>query len=354
MDIELDRPLLGVTIGDVNGVSPEVILKCFNDKKFKKYARIVIYGTPTVFEELKKRFEIENFDIVVIKSLEESQNRSVRIMDCGNLGFNWNPGRIEQAAGTFAIKCLDKCLDDLLAGKIDGMITGPLNKSTVKLEGKEFRGHTDYIKNRVDSGESLMILCSDRLRVALVTGHVAIRDIPKLIDTKTILSKIEILNKSLQSDFGIGRPRIAVLGLNPHAGDNNLIGKEEFDIILPAINAAKDKGILTFGPYPADGFFGSGNFSKFDGILAMYHDQGLVPFKALSFGSGVNFTAGLPIVRTSPDHGTAYDIAGKFEADAASMEAAVFAAIDIIRNRTQFREAHANPLIRIEKSSEAN
>jgi 4-hydroxythreonine-4-phosphate dehydrogenase len=235
-------------------------------------------------------------------------------------------------------------MDDLQAGKIDVLVTAPINKHNVQSPDFNFPGHTEFLAKRCNVSDYLMLLVSEGLRVGTVTGHVPVQNVAGLLSTEIILSKIRVMAKSLLQDFGIRKPRIAVLGLNPHAGDNGLIGKEEETIILPAINKAMEEGIYANGPFPADGFFGSGTWKKFDGVLAMYHDQGLIPFKTISFNHGVNFTAGLPVIRTSPDHGTAYDRAGKNEAEPHSFREAVYSAIDIYRSRTQHAEISANPL----------
>jgi 4-hydroxythreonine-4-phosphate dehydrogenase len=352
MDQEKQKALIGITLGDINGIGPEVILKAFQDKRMAKYCDIVIYGHAKVLSHYKRLLNIEQFEYTIIKSLNELSNRSIYVLQPDSADPAIDMGNATAAAGELALQYLDMALSDLKDAKIDALITAPLNKSMVKVPGKDFKGHTDYIRQYVGGTDVLMILAEQDFRVALVTGHLPLKDLHKFIDQKTVFQKIELLNKSLKEDFLINRPKIAVLGLNPHAGDNGLLGKEEQDIIGPAISQAKDKGIQAFGPFPADGFFGAGQFSKFDAVLAMYHDQGLIPFKALAFSSGVNFSAGLPVVRTSPDHGTAYDIAGKNMADAGSMESSLFLALDIIRNRADYAEMTANPLARTEISSE--
>lgn len=339
-----NKPLIGISIGDINGIGPEVILKALKDKKYAKYCDFIIYGSTKVLSYYKKVLDIEHFDYTNITAFEQSEGKHISVVNFSNEEVTIEPGNATLIAGEIALQCIDISLGDLKDGRIDALVTGPINKSTIKVPTKDFRGHTDYIRQYFGMNDSLMLMVEDNFKVALATGHVPIRDLHKFIDTKSIVSKLEILNKTLKEDFLINRPKIAVLGLNPHAGDNNLIGKEESEIINPAISIAKDKGILAFGSYPADGFFGAGQFQKFDAVLAMYHDQGLIPFKSFAFSNGVNYTAGMPIVRTSPDHGTAFDIAGKNLANPGSMEAAIFTAIDVVRNRNSYKTMTSNPL----------
>lgn len=342
------RPILGITIGDINGIGPEIILKTFQDKKFLKYCDVVIYGSTKVLSHYKKVLNIEHFDYVHIKDISQLHSKQINVINYAVEEPSLEPGKATLAAGDIALRCIDLALTDLKENKIDGLVTAPINKSMIKTPNKDFKGHTDYIKNFFGVVDSVMLLVDEKMRIGLTTGHIAIKDLHKFIDSKSIMSKLEIMHKSLTEDFLINKPRIAVLGLNPHAGEDGVIGKEEQDIIHPAISQAKDKGILAFGTYPADGFFGAGHYTKFDAILAMYHDQGLIPFKAFAFETGVNYTAGLPVVRTSPDHGTAYDLVEKNVASSSSMENAVFVALDIIRNRATFAEMNSNP---VKKSS---
>jgi 4-hydroxythreonine-4-phosphate dehydrogenase len=253
-------------------------------------------------------------------------------------------GKSTPQGGEAALISLEKAVEDLKNGKIDVLITAPIDKQNVQSESFHFNGHTDYLKSIAGSGEALMFMIGESMRIGIATDHVPLSKVPGLITIDTIIQKIRLMNRSLILDFGIRKPRIAVLGLNPHAGDKSLLGSEEGEIIDPAIQLAQKEGIMAFGPFPADGFFGAGSFTKFDGILAMYHDQGLTPFKALSFDSGVNFTAGLPFIRTSPVHGTAFDIAGKGEASENSFRQAIFLACDIFRNRQMYAEMTKNPL----------
>ncbi|MEI6312692.1 MAG: 4-hydroxythreonine-4-phosphate dehydrogenase PdxA [Bacteroidota bacterium] len=346
------RPVIGITIGDINGIGPEVILKTFQDKKFLKYCDIVIYGSSKVLSYYKKALNIEHFDYVNIADISQMHSKQINVINYSNEEAPIEPGKATLVAGEISLKCIDLALADLKANKLDGIVTAPINKSTIKTPTKDFKGHTDYIRNYFGVNDSMMLMVDEKMRIGLCTGHIAIKDLHKFIDSKSIYNKLEILHKSLTEDFLINKPRIAVLGLNPHAGEDGVIGKEEQDIIHPAISSAKDKGILAFGTYPADGFFGAGLYTKFDGILAMYHDQGLIPFKSFAFNTGVNYTAGLPVVRTSPDHGTAYDLVGKNIASSGSMENAVFVALDIIKNRQSFIEMTSNPVKKSNISSD--
>ena len=318
---------VGITHGDINGVGYEVILKTFAEPEMMELCTPVVYGSPKVAAYHRKAMDISaNFSI--INSAREIQDGRLNVLNCTAEELKVELGKPTAEAG-----------------KIDVLVTAPINKHTIQSDAFHFPGHTEYIEERVGEGnKSLMILMKNDFRVALVTGHVPVRDIPSILTKELIEEKIEIFHKSLKQDFGIGCPRIAVFSLNPHAGDNGLLGTEEQDVIIPAMNELKAKGIQCFGPYPADGFMGSGNFTHFDGIMAMYHDQGLAPFKALAMDEGVNYTAGLPIVRTSPAHGTAYDIAGQGIASEDSFRQAIYVAIDVFRNRCMEKEIGAHPL----------
>jgi 4-hydroxythreonine-4-phosphate dehydrogenase len=345
--MENRKPIVGITIGDYNGIGPEVIIKTLEDDRIFKYCTVVVYGQKGVLSYYAKLLKIQNFNIQEVTDFEKLNLKLPNVFNCWSEQAQIQPGQMTTEAGARALICLNTALKDLIAGKIDVMVTGPLNKSSVSEHHPDFKGQTEYISQEAGNLNSMMMLVDGGLRVGLVTNHVSLKEVAGKIDINLILSKIETLNLSLKQDFLINRPRIAVLGLNPHAGDNSLLGKEEKDIIAPAVNRAKEKGILAVGPFPADGFFGAHHFSKFDAVLAMYHDQGLVPFKTLSFGSGVNFTAGLNIVRTSPDHGTAYDIAGKDEASSDSLRSAIFTGLDIVKNRAAYKEMTANPVEKI-------
>ncbi|MBU3838390.1 MAG: 4-hydroxythreonine-4-phosphate dehydrogenase PdxA [Candidatus Phocaeicola faecigallinarum] len=335
---------VGITHGDINGVGYEVILKAFSEPEMMELCTPVVYGSPKVAAYHRKAMDISaNFSI--INSAKEIQDGRLNVLNCTAEELKVELGKPTAEAGKAALDALERALADYREGGIDVLVTAPINKHTIQSETFHFPGHTEYIEERVgDGNKSLMILMKNDFRVALVTGHVPVREIPSILTKELIEEKIEIFHKSLKQDFGIGCPRIAVFSLNPHAGDNGLLGTEEQDVIIPAMEELKAKGIQCFGPYPADGFMGSGNFTHFDGIMAMYHDQGLAPFKALAMDEGVNYTAGLPIVRTSPAHGTAYDIAGQGVASEDSFRQAIYVAIDVFRNRCMEREISANPL----------
>ncbi len=335
---------VGITHGDINGVGYEVILKTFSDPTMLELCTPVIYGSPKVAAYHRKAMEIPtNFSIV--NTAEDAQDGRVNVVNCIEEELKVELSKPTPEAGKAALTALEKALADYRAGLFDVLVTAPINKHTIQSDTFHFPGHTEYIEERVGDGrKALMILLKGDFRVALVTGHVPVRDIPGMLTKELIMEKMEIFHQSLKKDFGIDNPRIAVFSLNPHAGDHGLLGTEEEEIIIPAMKEMIAKGVQCFGPYPADGFMGSGNYTHFDGILAMYHDQGLAPFKALAMDEGVNFTAGLPIVRTSPAHGTAYDIAGKGVASEDSFRQAVYVAMDVFRNRAWEKEISARPL----------
>ena len=335
---------VGITHGDINGVGYEVILKTFSDPTMLELCTPVIYGSPKVAAYHRKAMEIPtNFSIV--NTAEDAQDGRVNVVNCIEEELKVELSKPTPEAGKAALTALEKALGDYRDGLFDVLVTAPINKHTIQSDTFHFPGHTEYIEERVGDGQkALMILLKGDFRVALVTGHVPVRDIPGMLTKELIMEKMEIFHQSLKKDFGIDNPRIAVFSLNPHAGDHGLLGTEEEEIIIPAMKEMIAKGVQCFGPYPADGFMGSGNYTHFDGILAMYHDQGLAPFKALAMDEGVNFTAGLPIVRTSPAHGTAYDIAGKGVASEDSFRQAVYVAMDVFRNRAWEKEISARPL----------
>lgn len=335
---------VGITHGDINGVGYEVILKTFSDPTMLELCTPVIYGSPKVAAYHRKAMEIPtNFSIV--NTAEDAQDGRVNVVNCIEEELKVELSKPTPEAGKAALTALEKALADYRDGLFDVLVTAPINKHTIQSDTFHFPGHTEYIEERVGDGQkALMILLKGDFRVALVTGHVPVRDIAGMLTKELIMEKMEIFHQSLKKDFGIDNPRIAVFSLNPHAGDHGLLGTEEEEIIVPAMKEMIAKGVQCFGPYPADGFMGSGNYTHFDGILAMYHDQGLAPFKALAMDEGVNFTAGLPIVRTSPAHGTAYDIAGKGIASEDSFRQAVYVAMDVFRNRAWEKEISARPL----------
>lgn len=348
----MNRPTIGISIGDINGIGPEVILKTLQHPKIREFCTPVIYGSSKVISYHKNIVSDDDFPFHSLRPNEKPLADKINVVNVWQDAVNINLGQTTEEGGKCAWQSLDAAVKDLKARILDALVTAPINKEAMQMAGFPHPGHTEYLTQAFGVKDSLMLLIQDGLRVGLATNHLPIREVAGAVSKEKLLSKIHILQESLRVDFGIERPTIAVLGLNPHAGDGGAIGDEESRIIRPAVIEAKKNGTFAFGPFPADGFFGSGQYRKFDGILAMYHDQGLAPFKALAFGGGVNFTAGLPIVRTSPDHGTAFDIAGKNQADPASFREALYLAIDIARNRMQYREMHANALVKREKPAE--
>lgn len=335
---------VAITQGDTNGVGYEVALKAFEDSTMFELCTPIIYGSPAVAAFHAKAMGIET-PFTTIASADQAQEGRLNLLDIPGCTAEVHFGQAEAEAGAAALAALDRAMTDWRSGLYDVLVTAPINKATIHCEAFTFAGHTEYIENCVGEGaKALMILMNQGLRVALATTHLPIRQIAPAITEDTIIARATTLHNTLRRDLSVPCPRIAVLALNPHAGDNGVLGTEEKEVIAPAIEKLFGAGIQAFGPYPADGFFGSGAYRQFDGILAMYHDQGLAPFKALAVEDGVNFTAGLPIIRTSPDHGTAFDIAGRGEADAGSMRHAIYAAIDIYRARQNYDEPLANPL----------
>lgn len=347
---------VAITQGDTNGVGYEVVLKAFADPTILELCTPIIYGSAKIATYHKKTLNLEtNFS--TINKAEDARDGRVNLLVCHDDDTKVEFGQPSAEAGQAALYALDRAMTDYRSGLFDVLVTAPINKATIQSPSFHFPGHTEYIETSVGEGKkALMILMNDVLRVALVTTHLPIKDIAKAISKEAIIEKATIFHQSLRRDFRISCPRIAVLSLNPHAGDNGLLGAEEKDIIQPAIEQLAENGIQAFGPYAADGFFGSGSFNYFDGVLAMYHDQGLAPFKTIALDNGVNYTAGLPIVRTSPDHGTAYDIAGQGKADENSFRQAIYTAIDIWRNRQNYDEPLKNPLPKLfhEKREDGN
>ena len=341
----MSKILVGITQGDSNGIGYEVIIKALSDPRMLEQFTPVIYGSSKIFSFYRKTIpEIEQMDTNAINNAREAHPKRVNIVNCLPDSAYAEPGQATPESAKAAIACLDRAVEDLKAGEIDVLVTGPINKKAMSGQGFGFPGHTEYIQNAFGVKDVTMLMVSSRIKVGVVTGHIPLKDVAASITEEKILSKLRLINESLQKDFCIDKPRIAVLSLNPHSGDGGLLGDEEGRIIIPAIKKAVDEGILAFGPFSPDGFFGLSHYENFDATLAMYHDQGLAPFKALSFEDGVNFTAGLPVVRTSPDHGTAFEMAGRDEADPLSMRAAIFTAIDIFRKREQFRQLQENKM----------
>ena len=335
---------IAITHGDTNGIGYEVIFKTFSEPAMLELCTPVIYGSPKVAAYHRNALGMDA-SFTIISRAEDAADDRINLLTVFDEEIKVELGHPSKDAGTAALKALECAVRDYKAGLFDVLVTAPINKNNIQGEGFNFCGHTEYIEERAGEGsKSLMILFENSLRVALLTTHLPVKDIAAAVTKERIKEKATIFFNSLKRDFRVANPRIAVLGLNPHAGDDGLLGTEEKDIIAPAIEELSAEGVNVFGPYPADGFFGNGSCRAFDGILAMYHDQGLAPFKALSAGCSVNYTAGLPVVRTSPGHGTAYDIAGKGVADASSFRNAIYAAIDIFRNRNGYDEPLQNPL----------
>lgn len=344
---------VGITQGDINGIGPEVIIKTLADQRMGELFVPIIYGASKAFSFYRKQLgDVENFSFQIVQSARDARPKRVNLIDTCPDELHIEPGKSTAEGGAQAIAALRRAADDLAAGEIDVVVTAPINKENVQEAGFGFTGHTEFFADRF-GGEPLMVMCSELMKVGLVTIHVPIAEVSSMISREIIIQRLTQLRNMLRSDFRIVEPRIAVLGLNPHAGDGGVIGHEEQTIIRPAIAEATAQGILAFGPFAADGFFASGGYRKYDAVLAMYHDQGLAPFKSLC-PSGVNFTASLPIVRTSPDHGVAYDIAGAGVADSSSMHDAIYMALDVYRNRRWYAEITANPLRRYERERGAD
>ncbi len=339
-----DKIRVGISIGDVNGIGLEVIIKTLLDTRILDYCSPVVYGHTKVASFHRKTLAVSDFSFNVINHASQARERRANMINCWEEDVKIELGESTETGGKYAFISLERAMADLLEGSIDALVTAPINKHNIQNENFAFAGHTEYIQSKTNSADSLMFLISEDMKIGVVTGHIPVAEIPQKITTEKILSKLALMNASLKTDFWVQKPKIAVLGLNPHAGDGGLIGSEEQEIIKPAIEQANAQGIFALGPYPADGFFANNTYAQFDGVLAMYHDQGLIPFKQVSFHNGVNFTAGLSVVRTSPDHGTGYDIAGKNLASESSFREALFAAINIVERRRESAELSANPL----------
>jgi 4-hydroxythreonine-4-phosphate dehydrogenase len=339
------KPVIAITHGDINGISYEVILKTLSEPRVYEEFTPVIYGSSKAAGYYRKLLDIQNISLNIVNSIDDINPKKVNLINCTDEELKVEMGISTAEAGKAALAALQKATADLKAGKTDALVTAPLNKKNVQTDGFHFPGHTEYLEEEFGKGKpALMLLINDVMRVAVVTGHIPVGEVAGKISTELILDKLRIFNQSLKTDFNVIRPRIAVLGLNPHAGEEGLLGSEEEKVIAPAMKQADNEGIICVGPYPADGFFGSGTFNKFDGILAMYHDQGLIPFKTVSMDRGVNYTAGLSIIRTSPAHGTAYNIAGQNIASEESFRQALFMAYDVCLTRKMNAEISANPL----------
>ena len=346
MNTEIRKPIIGFTSGDLNGIGLELIIKSLSDSRILDFMIPVVFANNKSINFYRKGLPEFNLSFTVLNDLSKLNPKQVNVLNCWEEEVEITPGELTATGGKYALISLEKAVDALKNKTIDGIVTAPIHKKNIQSESFNFSGHTPYLQHAFGNTENLMLLVAENLRMALVTEHLTISDVAKHITKDKIKQKLAILNASLQKDFGIDKPRIAVLALNPHAGDEGLIGKEEIEIIQPAIKESKQQ-MLVFGPYSADAFFARGAHEKFDGVLAMYHDQGLIPFKSLAFGEGVNFTAGLPIVRTSPDHGTAFDIAGRNKADASSFTASIFECVRIIHARQGYHDMRLNPLKKI-------
>ena len=336
---------VGITHGDINGIGYEVILKTLLDPRVYEKQAVIIYGSPKVAAYHKKALDLNGVNLTTINSASEASAGKISIINCTDDEVKVELSHSTPAAGKASFQALERAVKDMKDGLIDVVVTAPINKSNIQSENFHFPGHTEYFQSNFGEGKTaLMIMASPVVRIAVATGHIPISEVPAAIDVQGLLQKLRIFNRSLMVDFAIQKPRIAVLGLNPHAGDNGVIGHEDTEIIAEAVNKAQEQRICCFGPIPADGLFGSGEYKKYDGILAMYHDQGMIPFKTLSMESGVNFTAGLPVIRTSPAHGTAYNIAGQNIASEESFREAYYMACDIFENRLIYAEISKNPL----------
>ena len=339
-----DKITVGISIGDINGIGLEIIIKTLSDSKIYEYCTPIVYGQTKVVLFHRKTLEINDFNFNVIAQASQAIAKRANLINCWEEDVKVELGEDNETGGKYAFLSLEKAVNDLVAGNIDALVTAPINKHNIQSENFQFPGHTEYIQSKTRAHDSLMFMVSDDLKVGVATGHVPVTAIAGKITKEGILSKLGLMNQCLKNDYWIQKPKIAVLGLNPHAGDKGVIGQEEQDIITPAIETANEHGIFAFGPYPADGFFGNNTYLKFDAVLAMYHDQGLIPFKNIAFHNGVNFTAGLSVVRTSPDHGTGYDIAGKNIASETSFREALYTAIHIVKRRRENKELTSKPL----------
>ncbi len=344
----INKPLIGITCGDINGIGPEIIIKTLSDSRILEFCTPVVFGNNKLFNFYRKSLPDHNFTFNVAKDATRISHKQVNAYNCWEEDIEITPGQLTDAGGKYAILSLTTAADALKAGKLDAVVTAPIHKKNIQSEEFNFPGHTPFFKQLFEAKDVAMFMVAENMKIALLTEHVPLTEVGKHITRQNILSKLQVMVESLKKDFGINKPKIAVLGLNPHAGDEGLLGKEEEEIIRPAIKDARQKNMLCFGPYPSDAFFARGQHEKFDAVLAMYHDQGLIPFKSLALGEGVNFTAGL--AGTSPDHGVAFDIAGKGTADESSFREALFTALQIFHNRNENSEQYKNPLRKMSAS----
>jgi 4-hydroxythreonine-4-phosphate dehydrogenase len=337
-----EKLIVGISIGDLNGIGSEIVLKTFQDSRMLEFCTPVIFASVKLMSFFIKEFDLD-MNVYGIDSIDSLVHKKINVLNVWKEAVEIEFGKEDQTIGAYAVKSLEAATLALKNDQIDVLVTAPINKSNVQSKTFKFPGHTDYLAKQL-GGQSLMLMISGDLRIGLLTDHVAVKDISSTITRELIENKINTVHKTLIQDFGITKPKIAVLGINPHVGDNGVIGTEDDELLEPTLTGLRNKGKLVYGPYAADSFFGSGNYKNFDAIIASYHDQGLIPFKTLAFGNGVNYTAGLSKIRTSPDHGTAYDMAGKNEANFESFKQAVFSAIEIYRRRSEYLELAQDPL----------
>lgn len=338
------KPVIGFSCGDLNGIGIEIIIKTLSDNRLTELCTPVVFASNKSINFYKKSVSDGNFNYQAVRDFQRLSPKTVNVFSCWEDEVSITPGQLTDVGGSYAIISLTEAVKALKEKQIDALVTAPIHKKNVQSEAFPYTGHTPYLKAAFEANDVVMFMVADNIKVALVTEHISVAEVAQHITREAIVSKLKLMNQSLKKDFGIDKPKIAVLGLNPHAGDEGLIGKEEEEIIKPAIKEAKQSDVFCFGPYSSDAFFARGQHEKFDGVLAMYHDQGLIPFKSLAIGEGVNYTAGLEGIRTSPDHGTAFDIAGKGKADESSIRAALFMAIDIFRSRNGYADARKNPM----------
>lgn len=342
-----NKPVIGFSCGDINGIGTELILKSLSDNRFLDFCIPIVFASNKVINFYRKSVADINFTFTSIKDFQKLNPKQVNVFNCWEEEIAITPGVLSDIGGQYAVKSLQFASQALKEGKIDALVTAPIHKKNVQSKDFSYTGHTPFLKDFFEAKDVLMLMVAENIKVGLVTEHVPVKEIAAHITKENILSKLSILHASLKKDFNIDKPKIAILGLNPHAGDEGLIGSEEEEIIKPAIKEAKQRNMLAMGPYSADAFFARAQYNKFDAVLAMYHDQGLIPFKSLAFGEGINYTAGLPGIRTSPDHGTAFDIAGKDKADPSSFRSAIFSCIEILNNQKIFMENRKNPINRM-------
>ena len=348
------KPIIGFTCGDINGIGIEIIIKTLGDSRILDICTPVIFGNNKVINFYRKSLPDINLNASIAKDSSRVNPKQVNVYNCWEEDIAVTPGQLNETGGKYAALSLNTAAEALKTGKIDGLVTAPIHKKNIQSSGFNYTGHTPFLKHLFGANDVAMFMIAENMKVALLTEHIPVKDISQYVTRESILSKLQVINNSLKRDFLITRPKIAVLALNPHAGDEGLIGKEDEEIIRPAIKEAKQRDIFCFGPYPADAFFARGQYEKFDSVLAIYHDQGLIPFKSLAVGEGVNYTAGLSAVRTSPDHGVAFDIAGKGIADESSFRESLYKCIDIINNRAEYERQYKNPLKNISSAVIAN